>query len=279
MTSPLHQADTRCARRIPAALAVLAAAGCTGLSWAQAPAAPPPPFKISGGLSYGVGVRASEPSPDLLFVNNAPLVGLSSANASGRNQDDGDMNYRKGDVFSHVVKGFADLGLARGAFSALVRVQGWHDIELADGKLPWGHTANGLAADQPLSDAGARARGKFSNIVLSDAWVRGRFHAGTVPVTVTLGQLGIGWRGMGLAPGPMAVLDPADFVARSRPGAFAEEGSIPVPALRAAFKTAGGIDVDAFWQLGFRANQTPLCGTFLAPADRTLDGCDKVPAR
>lgn len=265
-----------CAGRIPAILSAGAVTVFTGTSSAQAPSAPTAQVKISGGLSYGIGVRASEPSPDLLFANNAPLVGLTSPNPAGRNQDDGNMNYRKGDLFSNVLKGFADLSVTHGNYSGLVRVHAWHDIELADGKLPWGHTANGLTPDKPLSDAGARARGKFSNIVLSDAWVRGRLRAVGIPVTVTAGQQGIGWRGMGLMPGPLAVLDPADLVARSRPGAFAEEGSIPVPALRAAFKIPGDIEVDTFWQLEFRASQTALCGTFLAPADRTLDGCDKT---
>ncbi len=255
----------------PAVRATLALAAVLACQYASAQA---PGVKISGGVSYGVGIRAQDPNPDLLFVNNAPAAGLASTNTAGRNQDDGNMNYRKGDVFSNVVKGFLDLQPNSGRFDGLVRLQGWHDFELADGTTPWGHTANEFRTDIPLSDAGARSRGKFSNAVVSDAWVRGRFDPG-LPVTVTLGQQVIGWRGRGLVPGMMAGIDPADFIARSRPGAFAEEGTIPIPALRATTK-AGGVDLDGFLQFGFRANQTPLCGTFFAAADRTLDGCDKT---
>lgn len=231
--------------------------------------------RIEGGVSYGVGVRAQDPTPDLLYVHNAAAAGLASANTTGRNQDDGNLNYRKGDVYSHVVKGFADLKPHSGRFDGLLRVQAWHDFELSDGSTPWGHTVNGFRTDAPLSDAGARSRGEFSNAVLSDFWLRGRFHAGEQPVAVTLGRQVIGWRGRGLAPGPLAAIDPADFIARTRPGAFAQEGTLALPALRAVGKTAAGVELDAFWQFGFRANQTPLCGTFFAAADRTLDGCDK----
>lgn len=258
-------------------LCVALMAAASGQAFAQAtPPDAAPTVKLSGGLAYGAGIRASEPDPSLLFTNNAPLAGLSSTNTGGRNQDDGNMNFRKGDVFTHAAKAFADLDLAHGNLSAQLRVLGWHDFRLADGDVPWGHTPNGLRPDAPLSDAGARERGKFSNIVLSNAWVRWRARPMDTPVALTLGQQRIGWRGQGISPGPLAVLDPVDFTAQARPGSFPEESSIPVPALRAAFSTPGGISFDAFYQFGFRANQTPLCGTFFAAADRTLDGCDKT---
>jgi hypothetical protein len=261
----------------PRDAALLLALACAGAHAQQAAQpAPQPPVKLSGGIGWGIGVRTSDPRPDLLFVNNAPAVGLASPNSAGRNQDDGNLNYGKGDVFSHVVKGFADLDLRQGALSGKVRVQAWHDAQLADGSVPWGHTANGFAADAPLSDAGARPRGKFSNAVFGEAWLRREVRVAGAPLTVTFGQQHLGWRGFGLAPGPMAVLDPADFVARARPGAFPEEGSIPIPAVRGTWKSAGGLSLDAFWQFAFRANQTPLCGTFFALADRTLDGCDRT---
>jgi hypothetical protein len=257
-------------------LAAIAAATC-GAGWAQTgtgatPGAPS--IKISGGVSYGIGVRTSDPDPALLYSNNATAVGLSSTNPAGRNQDDGNLNYRKGDVFANVVTGFVDLTANQGAFSGLVRVQGWHDWELDSGAVPFGNSVNGYAANQPLSDAEARPRGKFSNIILSEAWVRGRFAPGGLPLTLTAGNQTLGWRGQGMAPGPMSVLDPIDLVALTRPGSFPEQRGIPIPALRATLQPRDDLSLDGFIQFGFRSNQTPVCGTFFSVLDAIgEDGC------
>lgn len=266
---PLSRSATTCAIALLAAHAGHAAetGGAAAGEWKAG---------VRGGVSYGIGVRTSNPDPELLFVNNAPQVGLSSPNTAGRNQDDGNLNFRKGDVYSNVAKGFADLTMERKGLRALVRVQAWYDFRLEDGGVPWGHTPNGLAPDQPLSDDGARARGKFANAIFSNVQLAADFAPGGRPLTAIVGLQNIGWRGMGLLPGPLAVLDPLDAPARARPGAFAEEGSIPVPALRLRFKPAEAVTLDGFLQLGFRANQGFLCGTFPATADRTLDGCDKT---
>ena len=220
--------------------AAIAAIACSP-AWAQTiptTAADAPTVKLTGGISYGLGVRTSNPAPELLFVNNAGPAGLSTTNTAGRNQDDGNMNYRKGDVFTNVLTGFVDLGLAQGPFSALARVQGWYDRELASGGVPWGHSPNGFKEGAPLSDSAARPRGKFGNVIVSDLWVRNRFHAGEVPIDVTAGNQYIGWRGNGLLPGAVASIDPSDTMARNRPGVFAEETLIPLPAVRARLKAA-----------------------------------------
>lgn len=232
------------------------------------------PFKISGGVSYGFSVRTSDADTSLVQMSNAAALGLSSTNNGGRNQDDGNLNYKKGDVFTNAVTGFVDFSLQQGSWSGLVRLQGWHDFELQDGKVPWGHSPNGYAAQQPLSDSEARSRGKFSNAIISEAWVRNKFDLGATPVTVTLGNQRIGWRGNGIVGGPLSSLDPNDAMSRNRAGSFAEQSSIPIPAIRAEFKPRSDLTIDSFIQLGFVENQNNLCGTYLAQADRGEDGCN-----
>jgi hypothetical protein len=244
------------------------------MSYVSAGAQDLPQYSVTGGVSYGVGIRSSDPSSDLLSSRNASTAGLSTTNTPGRNQDDGNMNYRKGDTYANVATAYADLNAVQGPLSAMLRVQGWHDFALKDDGVPWGHSPNGYAAGQPLSDTNAGARGKFSNVLISNAWIRGKVDAWDVPVTVTAGNQNIGWRGMGTVAGPMAVLDPVDMMALGRPGAFAETSRIPVTALKAAFNLDKSISVDTFYQFGFQANQTPVCGTFFSAADRGLDGCN-----
>lgn len=262
--------------KIAAVIALLS----TGTAFAQVeqrPAPLSPTLRMTGGVAYGIGVRTSEPDTSLLMINNARAVGLVSTNPAGRNQDDGNLNYRRGDVFSNALSGFADFHWGTDRLSALVRVQGWHDFELKDGGVPFGHVPNGYTAGEPLSDSGASSRGKFSNVIISTAVVNAKVDVANLPVSVTLGNQNIGWRGYGITPGPMSVLDPIDFAARARAGSFPEMGLVPFPAIRSSFKLPSGVSLDGFYQLSFRPNQLPLCGTFLSPVDvYGGDGCNKV---
>lgn len=275
MSTRSRRRHGRTQQKIAAAVALLTC-GAASAQVAQRPDAPAP-FRITGGVSYGVGVRTSDPDTSLLMVNNARSVGLVSTNPAGRNQDDGNLNYREGHVFSNALNAFADFQLSQGPISALVRLQGWHDFELKDGGVPFGHAPNGYQPGAPLSDSGARARAKFSNALISTAFVRGNVNVADLPVTVTFGNQNIGWRGYGIAPGPMSVLDPVDLSARARAGSFQEMGTIPFPAIRSSAKLAGGLAVDGFYQLGFQASQLPLCGTFFSPVDvYGNDGCERL---
>lgn len=274
---PCTERRPNCRQQQLAAAIALLTCGTAIAQGAPKADTPPPAFRISGGISYGVGARTSDPDTSLLMINNARSVGLVSANPAGRNQDDGDLNYRKGDIFSNGVSAFADFNLAHGPLSALVRVQAWHDFELKDGGVPFGHVPNGYQPGAHLSDGGARARAKFSNALVSTALLRANLSVAEVPVSVSLGNQNIGWRGYGLAPGPMTAVDPVDLAARSRAGAFPEMGVIPFPAIRSAFKLANGVSVDGFYQLGFQATQLPLCGTFFSPVDvYGNDGCERL---
>lgn len=231
---------------------------------------------LTGGLSYGLAVRTTGLDPQLLGQRNALANGIGNTNVPGRNQDDGNLNYRSGDVFSQVVKGFGALTLKRDNLRATLRLHAWHDIALANTSVPWGNTTNGFAAGSSLSDAGAGHRAEFSGISVGAANVTASFTPMGVPTDIIAGYQNIGWRGAGMAPSALAVLDPVDTIAARRPGAFPEDALVPVPALRMRLKPSQSVAVDAFAQTAFRPTQLPLCGTFFAAGDFGPDGCDRI---
>ncbi len=231
--------------------------------------------KVTGGVSYGIGIRTDDRDLTLIQNKNAARAGLTSTNAQGRNGDDGNVNYAKGDTFSNVIKGFADFTVTRGEVEGVVRLQAWNDLNLNNNNVPHGSNANGYVANTPLSDSGAPARAKFDNAIISNAYIGTKINPMDMKGNVSLGYQNIGWRGNSITGGSLALLDPLDLAARARPGAFNEETLIPVPSIKLSLDVNPSTNVEAFYQFGFVPNQEPACGSFLG-GDRPGDYCGRA---
>ena len=228
-------------------------------------------WNVSGSVSVGVGVRISDIEPSFVDGRNAAVIGQPSANRTGRNADDGNLNYSKGDVFSAPLKGNIRFQYKQDDWALNARVQAWTDRALHE-SVPFGHSPNGYVPNTPLTDSGARARAKFDNVIISGASFSRDTRIGSTPTSMELGLVNLGW--MGVAPGgALAVLDPLDLAAQIRPGALPEETRISIPALKLRFRPTKDVSVDAFYQFQFVPNQDPLCGTFASLGDRTRDSC------
>lgn len=234
------------------------------------------PFSFGGEISLGTAVRTEGRDAGLIVSGNAAAAGVAGHAAAGRNQDDGNLNYARGDRVATVLKGLfaAELRLPGGG--ARLRLKAWHDATLAHGDVPWGNVANGFAADRPLSDAGFSRRARFSGIVAEDAYVHGEFAPGGRPLHVRLGWQTLDWGSRSTIPGGLAAVMPIDFSAARRPGATAEETAIAIPALFARLDLDALSSVEGFYQFGFRPNELQGCGTFFSIADYAAEGCDKI---
>src|SRR3954469_18495475 len=79
---------------------------------------------IGGVVSAGTAIRTRDADPDLTSKANGPAVGIPGntlPSPSGRNQDDGNLNYRRGDPVSSVVKALVDVDVKYGDVGAFVR--------------------------------------------------------------------------------------------------------------------------------------------------------------
>ena len=232
--------------------------------------------KITGGISYGLGVRTGNRDSSLAFGPNAATIGWPISSVLGRNGDDGNLNYDRGDVFSHVFKGFTNVSITNGTVDANFRVQAWNDLNLSRHDVPFGSIPNGYVANTPLSDNNARDRGRFTGVILSNAYIGTSLKHFGAEGSLSAGYQNIGWRGNSLTGGSLAALDPVDLAARNRPGAFSEEVLIPVPSAKVKFAISPSTSVEAFYQFSFVSNQEAICGSFLQIGDRARDGCDKA---
>jgi hypothetical protein len=231
---------------------------------------------VHGAITYGTSYRTASRDPALLWKFNAATLGLPPISSNGRNQDDGDLNYDRGDQVSSVVKALANAELKYHQVGALVRAKAWHDFALSDDRVPWGNIPDGFAANQPLSDRGFSSRAKFSGGALQEAYAHGDFAADGLPIYLRAGNQTIPWGDGVRIGGGLSVLNPVDLPALHRPGAMPEESRVPFPALLTRIGGPGPIKLEAFYQFRWRASARDGGGTFYSAEDATPEGSDKV---
>lgn len=231
---------------------------------------------VKGSVFAGTVIRTNDPDPELLLPANAALVGAAGSAVAGKNQDDGNLNFKRNEAVSTTAKGYLNLDYKHGDSGVVVSAKAWHDFELGRGSRPWGNVPNDFATGQPLSDKGALPRSKFSGMVMNDLYVYSRVRLGDSTLNVKAGNQRIDWGNRFNIGGGLGDLTPRDLPGSRRAGALPEEGSIPIPALMLQLSPAAETKLDAFYQVRFRRSAPHQCGTFFSPLDAIPEGCDKA---
>src|SRR5215207_9125070 len=75
---------------------------------------------VKGVIGSGTAIRTERPDPLLVPQANGAALGLVGVPLGGRNQDDGNLNYRRGDAVSTVTKGLIEVDAKVAGFGAFV---------------------------------------------------------------------------------------------------------------------------------------------------------------
>jgi hypothetical protein len=232
---------------------------------------------INGAMTMGTSIRTDNRDPSLVYGANATAVGIHDGASSGRNQDDGDLNYDRGDSVYKVAKGWLHLTYTRDNYGVELSGKAWYDVGLEKGPVAWGNSPGGYQGGEPLSDEGAATRSKFAGAVFNDANVFGRNLIAEIPVSWKLGWQRIDWGNQYYAFGGLRDLMPVDFPAELRPGVKRdEETRIPIPAIFIRAELTPSTALEAFWQFAFTPNSPNQCGTFYSQVDFVAQGCDVI---
>ena len=260
-------------RRTAVACAAIAAlAGTLPLSaWAIG-------FESEGGLrgdfnttiSYGLQVRLKNPRADNIGNDNGGNVPVSgdigermhgagggaAANPDFNfiNGDDGNLNYKKGDIFSLALKGTHELGLKwQDGWKFLGRGTWVIDTKVDDTRTtPLSSEAKSLAAH---------------NAQLLDLWIAKDLSIAGSPTSIKFGNQVVSWGEDIFILGGVNSINPLDLRKYHTPGTQLKEIFRPAPMLYLNSSLTSAVNVEAYYQFRWNSFQFDPVGTFFSGAD------------
>jgi hypothetical protein len=189
--------------------------------------------------------------------------GYANADFNYTNFDDGNLNYRKHDIVSAVLKGTHDLSArAPGGWSALVRAYWFKDFKVDDTER---RSLNSQAEDYAVDD-----------IVLLDAWIAKSFDVGGRQAKVKLGNQVISWGEDIFILGGVNQINALDLQKFHVPGTQIKEIFIPALMISGSLPLSDAANVEAYYQFKWNSFKFDPVGTFFSTAD--VVGKGKQPA-
>ncbi len=249
------------------AVAGLALLGTLPLGLAQA-------FQVRSGdwttsldttVSYGVSYRMEGQDDKLIARAN----GGSGSNSGLINSDDGNLNFRKGDLFSEMVKVVSEMDLRyQERHGVFIRGRAFYDFELEDDSR----------RHREISDGGLDEAG--SSIDLLDAFVYGSWTVGERDLNARLGRQVINW-GEGLFyQNGIGATNPVDINALRAPGSEVKEAYMPTFMIYGSFELRDNLTLEGYWQPGkaWEASKIDPCGTYFSTLDPLGEDCEYLSA-
>lgn len=188
------------------------------------------------------------------LVNGAGNGATANPDFNYTNVDDGDLNYRKGDIVSAVVKGTHELFLKQeGSWAALGRFTWSSDFKAADTRRT------------PLDDEAKKAMQQ--NISLLDLWVSKEVKLGDNTAKFKFGNQVINWGEDIFILGGVNSVNALDLRKIHIPGTQLKEIFIPAPMLSMSTGIVPGVSMEAYYQFGWNSFKLDPAGTYWSGAD------------
>ncbi|MDP4546151.1 DUF1302 domain-containing protein [Marinobacter sp. MDS2] len=228
-------------------------------------------------LTAGTAYRLEDQDPDLISQGNlGPEFAYSDTGASSNNFDDGNLNFKKGDPYSTILRGRSELFLdyvpdsdvlTRVGF--LGRASYYYDFELKDNE----RAVDPVGQQRELN---SEAKDNASGIDLLDAYIFTDWQVGDVPVAVRYGRQVVNWGESTFILGGINAINPIDVPAFRAPGAELKDVLLPVEMLYTSVGLTPEVTLEAFVQTDWEPFRIDDCGTFFSTADVAADGCGPV---
>ncbi|MEX2474018.1 DUF1302 domain-containing protein [Marinobacter sp.] len=228
-------------------------------------------------LTAGVGFRLEDQDPDLISQGNlGQEFAYSDTGGSSNNFDDGNLNFKKGDPYSQILRGRSELFLDYSPDSdyltrigALVRGSYYYDVELKDNE----RAVDPVGQRRKLNPD---AKDNASGVDLLDAYIFSDWYAGNTPVSVRYGRQVLSWGESTFILGGINATNPIDVPAFRAPGAELKDVLLPVNMLYTSVGLTQDVNLEAYVQTEWKPFKIDDCGTFFSSADVAADGCGPV---
>ena len=213
--------------------------------------------QFDSSLSVGASWSVRGADPDFIGTRNG-------GKASSQTNDDGRLNFKKGETFSKIFKGIHDLELKYGDTGVFVRGKYWYDFETKD--------ESRLLYD--IDDHNRKTAAQAAGAEILDAFIYHNYSLGSLPGSVRAGKQVVSWGESTFIGNSINSINPVDAAAFRRPGAEIKEGLIPVNMLYVSQSLTDSLSMEAFYQLEWDQTVVDNCGTFFSTGDTAADGCN-----
>lgn len=219
-------------------------------------------------ISYGLGVRVED--------QDSAIIGLANGGtAYSVNGDDGNLNFKQGDVFSNSLKLSTDIDINRGGdYGAFFRVNALYDDVIAHNRVakrPIGNLSpNALPQDPSVgvvdftNDANDLAG---ERVEIFDAFLYGGFELGERQGGWKVGNQVLSWGESTFIQNSINAINPIDVSKFRVPGAELKEALIPVGLVSGNIELTENTSLEAFYQLNWRPFRIDPRGSYFSTND------------
>jgi hypothetical protein len=232
------------------AIALLGAAPALALQFDLGPEAK---LTVDTTLSYGYSQRAAGRDP--------ALIGQANGGTSRSvNEDDGNLNFDKGDAFANVVKATIDAEIKWRNFGFFGRGSAFHDFEL--------HDSNKL---------GPTGRDRLGEDVVGlDGFFFANFNIAERDLRLRVGRQVISWGESTFIPNGINVINPVDLSKLRIPGSEIKEAFIPTAGIWGSFQLTGAATLEGFYLTNHDKIRIDPRGSYFSNNDFASDDANRV---
>ncbi len=216
-------------------------------------------------LSLGVGIRAKSPPCGTVigtFAGGpAPAAPAGCIDALSFYNDQGNLNYKKGDAYTAYLKGTHELLLKMpDDWKFLARVNWVKDFTATHAS---GFLSGGGNGESFPGDSGKELRFKAR---LLDFWVSKEFQLNNEHARVRVGNQVISWGESLFLPGGINQTNAIDIMRLSQPGTQLREVFLPAPIASMATGLGNGLNLEGYVQAAWNRNYFPPVGGYWSTA-------------
>ncbi len=210
--------------------------------------------------SYGAAVRTGTPSNTL----------LSPANING---DDGNRNFKRGDMTANRVSLFGEAHVKHDAFGALVRGSVFYDWAYSGTNS---NNAPGTVNHSgPFNEFTGSARDYHeSRAQLLDAYVYGAVPIENTQLRFKLGNQVVAWGESLFFANIAGAQGPADATKAFVPGAEVKDILLPVPQASVQLEVTPSFSLMGYYQFTYKPNQLSAPGSYFSTSDLVGPGAE-----
>jgi len=221
-------------------------------------------------VSLGVGVRASKQACGLVIGSSGgsaaaatgPSAPAGCTDALSSLNDQGDLNYNRGDRFTTYLKGTHELLLNMPEdVKFLGRVSWLRDFSATrtTGNISAANTTGSALSNDASNELHTKIR-------LLDLWVSKSFDLGEERARIRVGNQVVNWGESLFIAGGINQTNAIDIMRLSNPGTQLKEAILPAPMVNFATGLGRGFSVETYVQQGWESNYFPPVGSYWSTA-------------